>query len=59
MPRRDSLVLKMNNTNYHIHNINRKLLLVKILTNKKGKEIVDDILENDMPKLEKLLKEIK
>lgn len=45
-----------NGINYIIHNINRKLLLVKILTNKKGKELIDDVIENDIPKL---LKEIK
>lgn len=34
-----------------VKNINRKLLLVKIACRKKGKEIIDDVLENDIPKL--------
>jgi len=42
--------------NYLIQNINRKLLLVKIVCNRRGKEIIDDVLENDIPQL---LKEIR
>jgi len=37
--------------NWTIANISRKLLLVKIACRKKGKEIIDDVLENDIPKL--------
>lgn len=41
---------------YIINNINRKLSLAKIACRKKGKETIDDVLENDIPKL---LKEIR
>jgi hypothetical protein len=34
-----------------IKNINRKLSLAKLACRKKGKEIIDDILENDIPML--------
>jgi len=36
---------------YIISNINRKLSLAKIACRKKGKELIDDVLENDIPKL--------
>lgn len=40
-----------NGVNWTIMNINRKLLLAKIACRRKGKEIIDDVLENDIPKL--------
>jgi hypothetical protein len=45
-----------NGIDYIIKSINRKLSLAKIACRKKGKEIIDDVLENDIPRL---LKEIK
>ena len=39
--------------NWTIANINRKLSLVKIACKKKGQEIIDDVLENDIPRLVK------
>ena len=41
---------------YIVENINRKLSLAKIASSHKGKEIIDDILENDLPKLVEVLK---
>ena len=45
-----------NGYKYLVENINRKLSLVKIASSHKGKEIIDDILENDLPKLVEVLK---
>lgn len=42
--------------NYTIKNINRKLSLVKIVCNQRGRDIIDDILENDIPQLSKEIK---
>lgn len=39
-----------------VENINRKLSLAKIASSHKGKEIIDDVLENDLPKLVEVLK---
>ena len=41
---------------YLVENINRKLSLAKIASSHKGKEIIDDVLENDLPKLVEVLK---
>jgi len=40
---------------YIVENINRKLLLAKIASSHKGKEIIDDVIENDLPQLVKVL----
>jgi len=43
--------------NFIIKNINRKLFLVKIVCNRRGKEIIDDVLENDIPRLVREIKD--
>ena len=44
-----------NGYHYIVENINRKLLLAKIASSHKGKEIIDDVIENDLPRLLELL----
>jgi hypothetical protein len=45
-----------NGYKYLVENINRKLSLAKIASSHKGKEIIDDVIENDLPKLIKILR---
>ena len=44
---------------YILQEINRKLSLAKIASSHKGKELIDDVLENDLPKLIKIIRELK
>ena len=51
-------VIKIPNGGYKylVENINRKLSLAKIASSHKGKEIIDDVIENDLPKLVEVLR---
>ncbi|KKL19741.1 hypothetical protein LCGC14_2462450 [marine sediment metagenome] len=51
-------VIKIPNGGYKylVENINRKLSLAKIASSHKGKEIIDDVIDNDLPKLVEVLR---
>ncbi len=46
----------MDNIQDILHEINRKLLLCKTNCRKKGKEIIDDLLENELQTVDKYIR---
>lgn len=54
-------MVKMNNVKYHIENIGKKLLTLKAnkRLRKSDKQVIDDVLDDDIPAIQKLLKQSK